>query len=187
MIVLNVTPSRDNKTFTVAPPPLKLQRIVFTLAIVQTSAAAGERIVGAGAVLSSTETLLLFRFVVATSNRPSRLKSPAASADGPSPVANGEPKTAPLNEPEPLPNSIETVSSSRFATARSSAPSRLKSAATIDDGEFPAAKFTAASNVPSPFPSRIETLSLPPFATARSGIPSPLKSPTATPMEPVSA
>ena len=82
--------------------------------------------------------------------------------------------------PVPVPSRIETVSLSRFATARSSLPSPLKSPTATEPGPPPVPKSVFAPKLPVPVPSRIETVSLPAFATARSSLPSPLKSPTAT-------
>ena len=85
-------------------------------------------------------------------------------------------RCASWNVPSPRPNSTNT-GSAPMTTARSSAPSRLKSpAANPSAGRPPTAKSPASWNVPSPLPRKIDTPWLPP--TARSGPPSPLKSPT---------
>src|SRR5581483_2592778 len=183
-IVFQVAPPwRDSQIFTVVPAPALLQRIVCVLPIVHTAPPSGAITTGGGAVLRRIETLSPSAFAAARSSLPSRLKSPATSADGVLPTANGEPKAVARKEekpPSPSPISIDTLSSAAFPTARSSLPSPSQSAAATDEGELPTLKFTAAANVPSPFPSKTETLPLPLLATARSGMPSPSKSPMAT-------
>ena len=84
------------------------------------------------------------------------------------------------NEPLPLPKSIETLSETLLATAKSNTVSSLKSPTATERGEDPTAKLVAVLNPPVPLPKSIETISEPPLATARSKSVSPSKSPTAT-------
>src|SRR5918994_176412 len=109
------------------------------------------------------------------------LKSPTATENGPSPA----PKlTAGVtnNVPLPFPKSMETLSETWLATARSRMVSLLKSPTATENGSSPTPKLTAGvtNNVPLPFPKSMETLSETWLATARSRIVSLLKSPTAT-------
>jgi hypothetical protein len=71
---------------------------------------------------------------------------------------------------------MEIVSSSLFATARSSFRSRLKSPTANECGWSPTGTEAAGANPPAPFPSRTETLSELMFAVATSSRPSRLKS-----------
>ena len=63
-----------------------------------------------------------------------------------------------MNVPSPLPSRMVTVFSSKFATARSSFPSPLKSPTAIEQGQCPVAGDEETGvKVPFPLPSRILT------------------------------
>ena len=62
--------------------------------------------------------------------------------------------------PVPVPSRIETVALLRFATARSSLPSPLKSPTATETGALPVPKSVFAPKLPVPVPSRIETVVL---------------------------
>jgi len=96
----------------------------------------------------------------------------------PAPATKGLPDIW-AKPPAPFPRSTVTPPV-KFAMARSSMPSRLKSPIAIERGAVPAAKGLPgdAVNAPAPFPSRTVTC-LPAVAIARSGFPSPSKSPAA--------
>src|SRR5215472_12314916 len=103
----------------------------------------------------------------------------------------------------------EIVRAWRFATARSGAPSPLKSLTATNTGSLSTARLWPAWNVPSPLPNSTAIVGLPSSLlttrsclpsplpssteivltfksqTARSSLPSPLKSPTATPAGPL--
>src|SRR5918995_1748846 len=132
-------------------------------------------------VPKSMETLSETWLATARSRMVSLLKSPTATENGPSPA----PKlTAGVtnNVPLPFPKSMETLSETWLATARSRIVSLLKSPTATEIGSSPTPKLTAgvSTNVPLPFPKSMETLSETWLATARSRIVSLLKSPTAT-------
>src|SRR5207237_1427237 len=82
------------------------------------------------------------------------------------------------------PSSTDTLLEFWLATARSSLPSRLKSATATEFGCVPAPKVLPVNVSPVQEQmlvlSSTDTLLEPPFAAARSGMPSRLKSPTAT-------
>ena len=75
----------------------------------------------------------------------------------------------------------------KFANAKSSFPSLLKSPAMSELGPLPLAlpvpRLGWTLNVPSPFPSIIVTVLSPLFAMARSSFPSPSKSAAISPLE----
>src|SRR5262249_39024402 len=73
-----------------------------------------------------------------------------------------------------------TQTEPRFASARSSLPSPLKSPTATEIGRLPGEKADFATKLAAPAPGRIETVSQRRFASARSSLASPLKSPTAT-------
>src|SRR6266446_601106 len=81
------------------------------------------------------------------------------------------------NVPSPKPKSTETSPDAKFATARSSCPSELKSPIAAKLGLSPTAKCIWGPNVPSPKPRSTETSPEAEFVTARSWCPSELKSP----------
>src|SRR6266566_5378010 len=72
-----------------------------------------------------------------------------------------------------------TVLTSKFATARSSFPSPLKSPIASPNGVPVAGGEETGVKVPSPGPSRMVRVLSVEFATARSSFPSPVKSPMA--------
>ena len=74
----------------------------------------------------------------------------------PDPVATGEPAVW-ANPPAPLPRRIVTLFPLRFATARSSFPSRFRSPVTMATGPNPTAGAEAWLNPPAPFPRRMVT------------------------------
>src|SRR5262244_2069181 len=82
--------------------------------------------------------------------------------------------------PSPLPKNTETLLELALATARSSAPSPLKSPTATETGVLPTVRLCAGWKLPSPELKSTETLFERELATARSGTPSPLKSPAAT-------
>src|ERR671912_1558907 len=116
----------------------------------------------------SMETLSEKKLATARSRIVSLLKSPTATENGSSPA----PKlTAGVtnNVPLPFPKSMETLSETWLATARSRIVSLLKSPTATDLGSSPTPKLTAGvTNVPLPFPMSMETLSEKRLATARS-------------------
>ena len=71
------------------------------------------------------------------------MKSPTATELGPEPAAK---LVAALKLPVPVPSKIETLLESKFASARSSLPSPLKSPATRETG-FPPVKLVAAAKL----------------------------------------
>ena len=88
---------------------------------------------------SSTVTVASPELEIARSSLPSPLKSPITMPRGVVPITNGLPVTS-VNAPAPLPSSTVTLLLSAFVTARSIAPSPLKSPATIFTGFVPVAK-----------------------------------------------
>src|SRR5207249_4469576 len=69
----------------------------------------------------------------ARSGLPSQSTSATVTELGADPAAAGEP-AAELNAPTPFPSSTETLSEPRFATTRSSLPSRFRSATATERG-----------------------------------------------------
>src|SRR5580704_17450473 len=117
------------------------------------------KVIAVPRAFSSTLTVLLPPLAVAKSGALSPLKSPTTAEwdKYPAPKICGC-----LKVPSPLPRSKLT----RFpglrprgmlVTARSSKPSPLKSAATMEEGFAPAGYSLGAWNVPSPLPSRMVT------------------------------
>ena len=93
-------------------------------------------------VLSSTETVLLLKFGMIKSGKPSPLTSATITDDGPPPVAKVF-CVAKLGMAAPgavVFSSTETVPSVKFATIRSGLPSPLRSAAVTQIGSTPVAK-----------------------------------------------
>src|SRR5918994_830583 len=129
----------------------------------------------------SMETLSDQKLATARSKMVSLLKSPTATEIGPSPAPKLTAGVS-TNVPLPVPKSMETLSETWLATARSRIVSLLKSPTATDLGPSPTPKLTAGvtNNVLLPVPKSMETLSEPPLATARSRMVSLLKSPTAT-------
>src|ERR671911_367180 len=127
------------------------------------------------------ETLSEKELATARSRMVSLLKSPTTTDCGPSPAPKLSAGVS-TNVPLPFPKSMETLSETRLATARSKMVSLLKSPTATDLGPSPAPKLTAGvtNNVLLPVPKSMETLSEPKLATARSRMLSLLKSPTAT-------
>ena len=82
---------------------------------------------------SSTDTLLLKRFAVTRSARPSPLTSAVVTAHGPLPTAK---VVCAPNVPLPLPSSTDTVSLPLFAVMRSGWPSPLTSAVVTEIGSL---------------------------------------------------
>src|SRR4051812_6053853 len=119
------------------------------------------------------------------SSFPSPLKSPEASASGPSPTGTF---VGPLKLPSPWPTRIETGPQNSLATARSGCASASKKPTTTAAGPLgshpPTGIPVGAPKVPSPAPSSTETSSEKAFATARSTWPSALKSPTSSEIGP---
>ena len=114
---------------------------------------------------------------------PSPFRSRIATDRGPVSVAKSD---LAAKEPVPSPSSTDTVSLSRFATARSRLPSPFRSPITTECGREPVAKSVLVPKAPAPLPSSTDTVLLPKFPTARSGLPSPFRSPIATEVGPVS-
>src|SRR5262249_51298276 len=125
--------------------------------------------------LRRTEAVFEPALAVATSGRPSPLKSPTAIADGDEPTAYAP---ANVSVPFPLPSSSLAVPVSASDVTASRLPSPWESAAAARVGwERLAEGALGSPNVPSPRPVKISTA---PPETTRSGMPSPVKSPTAT-------
>ena len=70
--------------------------------------------------------------------------------------------------PSPAPSSTDTVFDPLFATARSMAPSALKSPTARADGLVPVTESVFELNVPSPAPRNTETVFEPELAVTRS-------------------
>src|SRR5918994_2049188 len=116
----------------------------------------------------SMETLSETRLATARSKMVSLLKSPTATETGPSPTPKLTAGVS-TNVLLPFPKSMETLSETWLATARSKMVSLLKSPTATDLGSSPTPKLTAGvTNVPLPFPMSMETLSEKRLATARS-------------------
>ena len=92
----------------------------------------------------------------------------------PTAYAAGAPNVPSPMPSAPLPRRTSTALVELLVTARSTMPSRSKSAHATPRSDEPASVTAPPVNVPSPAPNQIATPSL--TATARSGMPSPLKS-----------
>src|SRR5688572_14820972 len=77
-------------------------------------------------------------------------------------------------------SSTDTLLEPLLATAKSLAPSPLKSLTVTEYGKFPTPKLVATPKPPLPLPNSTDTLLEPKLATAKSLTLSPSKSPTAT-------
>jgi hypothetical protein len=84
------------------------------------------------------------------------------------------------NVPAPFPNNTETLFEFAFTTAKSTFPSKLKSAALIENGKLSAPKLIGELKPPPPVPSRTDTSSVTELEQAKSRTPSLGKSKTKT-------
>src|SRR5882757_3934704 len=107
--------------------------------------------------VSDTSRLLLFRFVVATSGRPSPLKSPITGDCEAFPTGLVTVvKDGSVKEPAPFPNRTTIASFRTEKTARSGWPSLLKSPTATDEGRSPDGaklqRLLPPEKLPLPFP-----------------------------------
>ena len=121
--------------------------------------------------------------LTARSGLPSPLKSATVTSSGLVPAVRF---TAGPKVPSPLPKSTlaplaPAPWTSVLVTARSSLPSRLKSASARPKGLSATVTFWAGAKVPSPLPNSTLTVLVLMVARSKSGLPSPLTSPTAEP------